>query len=175
MKHGANIRKRNKIVTVFLMVFSLLILPVPMVQAQQITDEAVESLTKEQADQIVNYIIGKIASGALDSEEAVRAAIAEGEAELQITLTEEEKESIVKLVNTINSWELDTEALAEKAKELYAEYGGELLENPEQVLADVAQDSADSFFQGIGNFFVDLGNDVKTFFQNGIERIFRIF
>lgn len=168
-------KKKKKLVAVFLLVISFLIVPFKTVYAEQISGETGETLTKEQADEIVNYIIEKIASGALDSEEAVRAAIAEAEEELQITLTEEDKEGILKVVNTINSWELDAEGLAEKAKEVYEKYGTDLFENPEQIMKEVAKDSADGFWKGIGTFFVDLGKDIKGFFQNGVQKIFDFF
>lgn len=141
---------------------------------QEITVQG-ESLTKEQADQILSYIIGQISSGALSSEEAVRAAIAEGEEKFQVTLTEADKENIVEIVKTINSWNFDTEELAEKAKELYDEYGVELLEQPEEALKDVAKAEVDGFFQGIGNFFVGVGNSVADFFKNGFEKLSSLF
>lgn len=141
---------------------------------QEITVQG-ETLTKEQADQILSYIIEQISSGALSSEEAVRAAIAEGEEKFQVTLTEADKENIVEIVNTINSWNFDTEELAEKAKELYDEYGVELLEQPEEALKDAAKAEVDGFFQGIGNFFVGVGNSIADFFKNGFEKLSSLF
>ncbi len=177
---------RNKIVTAILFATFILTTPCPAVQAEQISVQAEtinvpseETLTKEQADRIVNYIIEQIASGALDSEEAVKAAIAEGEEKFQITLSEGEKKSIIKVVNTINSWEPDTEGLAEKAKELYEEYGAALLENPEQAIAEAAKDAAKEgavgFFEGVGNFFVSMGAGVKNFFQDATKSFFGLF
>lgn len=141
---------------------------------QEITVQG-ETLTKEQADQILSYIIEQISSGALSSEEAVRAAIAEGEEKFQVTLTEADKESIVEIVNTINSWNFDTEELAEKARELYDEYGVELLEQPGEALKNAAKAEADGFFQGIGNFFVSVGNSVADFFKAGFEKLSSLF
>lgn len=170
---------KNKKFVVFLLVTVLLMMPCQMVQAEQIMVQSEEALTKEQADQIVNYIIEQVAAGALTSEEAVKKAITDGEEKFQINLTEEEKDSIIKLVNTINSWELDTEGLAEKAKELYEEYGTELLEKPEQTLAeaakDAAQEGANGFFEGVGNFFVNIGMEVKSFFRNAAESFLELF
>lgn len=173
---------KNKIVTATLLVIFILTMPCPVVQAEQISVQAEminvpseETLTKEQADRIVNYIIEQIASGALDSEEAVKTAIAEGEEKFQISLSEDEKKSIIKVVNTINSWELDTEGLAEKAKELYEEYGVALLENPEQAITEAAKEGAEGFFEGVGSFFVSMGTEVKSFFQNAAKSFFELF
>lgn len=170
---------KNKKFVVFLLVTVLLLIPCQMVQAEQTMVQSEEALTKEQADQIVNYIMEQVAAGALTSEESVKKAITEGEEKFQITLTEEEKDSIIKLVNTINSWELDTEGLAKKAKELYKEYGTDLLEKPEQALTEVAKDAtkqgAEGFFKGVGNFFVNIGTEVKSFFQNAAESFLGLF
>ncbi len=170
---------RNKKFVVFLLTLFLLMIPCQRVSAEQNTVQAQEVVTKEQADKIVNYIFEKIAAGALDSEEAVRRAIAEGEEKFQITLSEDEKNSIVKVVNTVNSWELDTDELAEKAKGLYEKYGADLLEKPEQALAEAAKDaakeSAEGFFDGVGKFFAGIGTEVKSFFHNAAESFLGLF
>lgn len=175
---------RNKIVAVFLLTVFLIAIPSDIypsqrVQAEQITVRQEEDLTKEQADQIVNYIIEQIATGALSSEEAVKAAIAEGEEKFQITLTEEEKNNIIEVVNTINSWELDTDGLAQKAEELYEKYGAGLLENPEQAIAEAAKDAvkegSKGFLEGVGDFFAGIGKGVKSFFQGAAESFFELF
>lgn len=175
---------RNRIVagsllTVFLLAIPSNIYSSQRVQAEQITVRSQEDLTKEQADQIVNYIIEQIAAGALRSEEAVKEAIAEGEEKFQITLTEEEKNNIIEVVNTINSWEMDTDGLAGKAEELYEKYGAELLENPEQAIAEAAKDAAkkgaNGFLEGVGDFFVGIGKGVKSFFQDAAESFFELF
>ena len=134
---------KNRKFVIFLLTALLLMIPCQEVFAEQITVQSEETLTKEQADQIVNYIIEQVAAGALTSEEAVKQAIAEGEEKFQITLTEGEKDSIIKLVNTVNSWDLDTEGIVKKAEELYKDYGTDLFEKTEQALAEAAKDAVD--------------------------------
>lgn len=170
---------KNRKFVIFLLTALLLMIPCQEVFAEQITVQSGETLTKEQADQIVNYIIEQVAAGALTSEEAVKQAIAEGEEKFQITLTEGEKDSIIKLVNTVNSWDLDTEGIVKKAEELYKDYGTDLFEKPEQALAeaakDVAKKGAEGFFEGVGKFFVNVGTEVKSFFQSAAESFFGLF
>ena len=170
---------KNRKFVIFLLTALLLMIPCQEVFAEQITVQSGETLTKEQADQIVNYIIEQVAAGALTSEEAVKQAIAEGEEKFQVTLTEGEKNSIVKVVNTVNSWELDTDDLVEKAKELYEEYGTDLLEKPEQALTEVAKEAvkegAEGFWEGVGKFFVNMGTEVKSFFQNAAKSFLGLF
>ena len=170
---------KNRKFVIFLLTALLLMIPCQEVFAEQITVQSEETLTKEQADQIVNYIIEQVAAGALTSEEAVKQAIAEGEEKFQITLTEGEKDSIIKLVNTVNSWDLDTEGIVKKAEELYKDYGTDLLEKTEQALAEAAKDAAkkgaEGFFEGVGKFFVNVGTEVKSFFQSAAESFFGLF
>lgn len=139
------------------------------------TSAVTEALTKEQTDRIVGFMIEKIASGALTDEEAVREAIAEGEEKFQVTLTEEDKENIIKLVNTVTSWDFDAEELAEKAKDLYDKYGTDLLQDPEQALKEAAEDGVKGFFKGVGDFCVNVGKEVASFFKKGAEKLFHLF
>ena len=134
-----------------------------------------EALTKEQADEIFNFIIQKIAEGGLDSEEAVQEAIAEGEEEFQVFLTEGEKDKIVQIVDQVNAWGLDAEELAKKAKELYDEYGMELLEHPEKAAAEVVKSSIGSSLKGIGDFFAGIGRGIRDFFCDSIKSFWDSF
>ena len=172
-------KKRSNFVAAFLLT-ALFAAGTPVtVQAEQTSARETvmeeETLTKEQADRIIGFIIEKISSGALDSEEAVQEAIAEGEEKFQITLTEKEKENIITVVNTVNSWEFDTDELAEKAKELYEKYGTGLLENPEQAVREAAKDEAKGFMKSVGDFFVNAGKEVATFFKDGAEKLLSFF
>lgn len=176
-------KKRSNFAAAFLSA-ALLAAGMPVtVQAEQtsIQETAMEeeTLTKEQADRIVGFIIEKISSGALDSEEAVQEAIAEGEEKFQITLTEKEKDNIITVVNTVNSWEFDTDELAEKAGELYEKYGTGLLENPEQAVREAAKeaakDEAKGFMRSVGDFFVNAGKEVAAFFKEGADKLFSLF
>lgn len=142
--------------------------------SQEIPSET-ETLTKEQADQIVGFIIEKISSGSLTDEAAAREAIAEGEEKFQVTLTEEDKENIIKIVNTVNSWDFDAEELAAKAKDLYDKYGTDLLQNPEQAMKEAAEDSVKGFFKGVGELCVNVGKGIANFFKEGAEKLFHLF
>lgn len=150
--------------------------------AQEQTVESVQeeglmdgALTKEQADEIFGFIIQKIGDGSLDSEEAIREAITEGEGLFGVSLTEEEKEKIVQIVDQIHTWGLDTEGLAEKAKSLYEEYGLELLEDPKKAAAEAVKSSLSTSLKGIGSFFAGIGKGIKNFFQNSVQSFFNSF
>ncbi len=139
------------------------------VETDSLIDEA---MSKDQADEIFRFIIQKISEGGLDSEEAIREAIAEGEETFQIFLADEEKDRIVQIVDQVNTWGLDAQGLAEKAEELYDEYGMELLEHPEKAAAEVVKSSIGSSLKGIGDFFVGIGKGIKDFFCNSVKSFF---
>jgi len=145
------------------------------VESAQEGDLIDEALTKEQADEIFHFIVQKIAEGGLDSEEAVREAITEGEETFQVSLTEDEKKKIVQIVDQVNTWGLDAQGLAKKAEELYDEYGAELLEHPEKAAAEAVKSSISSSLKGIGDFFVGIGRGIRDFFRNSMKSFSDIF
>ena len=130
------------------------------VETDSLIDEA---MSKDQADEIFRFIIQKISEGGLDSEEAIT---------FQIFLADEEKDRIVQIVDQVNTWGLDAQGLAEKAEELYDEYGMELLEHPEKAAAEVVKSSIGSSLKGIGDFFVGIGKGIKDFFCNSVKSFF---
>ena len=156
---------------IFLIIFDQTAYAVQETTAQNVESDSLidEALTKEQADEIFQFIIQKIAEGGLDSEEAVREVIAEGEETFQVSLTEEEKDKIVQVVDQVNAWGLDAEELAKKAGELYDEYGMELLEHPEKAAVEAVKSSIGSSLKGIGDFFAGIGRGIRDFFQNSIK------
>jgi len=173
---------RKKVLTCILSGILLCVACKTVYAVQETTVESVspdslidEALTKEQADEIFHFIIQKIAEGGLDSEEAVREVIAEGEEEFQVFLTEEEKNKIVEVVDQVNAWGLDAEGLAKKAEELYEEYGMELFEHPEKAAEEVVKNSIGASLRGIGDFFAGIGRGIRDFFHDSIQGFLDIF
>ena len=56
-------------------------------------------------------------------------------------------------------YKLDPEKLLDQAKDLYAKFGDELINNAEEVIKN-------SFKESVSNFFSDMGSTVKNFFSN---------
>ena len=68
----------------------------------------------------------KLDAGELETEEQIREAIGQCEEELEITLTEEQKEQITALIGKMNDLGLDSDEILSKAQELYEEYGEQI-------------------------------------------------
>ena len=93
---------------------------------------AADSLYSDEIEELIAYIKAKLAAGELDGEEEIKAAIEEGETKFGVSLTDAEKEKIIGVMDKINKLGLDPETLLNQAKDLYAKYGNDLLENPER-------------------------------------------
>lgn len=123
------------------------------------TGEIAEGENSELIEELVAFIKAKLASGELESDEDILNAIEEGEEKFQVSLTDEEKEKILQVMQKIKDLGLDPEKLLDQAKDLYSQYGEELFENAGEVVKQ-------SIGQSISNFFSDLGDRVKGFFTN---------
>lgn len=120
---------------------------------------SVDSANGEEMEELVAFIKAKIASGELQTDDDIRNAIKEGEDKFKVSLTDEEINQIIEVMQKIKELGLDPEALLTQAQDLYKKFGNELISNTEEV---VKQSIGNSF----KNFFVDMGNRVKTFFTN---------
>lgn len=84
------------------------------------TGELANSLgDSEQAVQLIAYIKQLVIENHLNTEEGIRKVIDEAEKELEVTLTEEEKSEIVRLMDKVNDLDLDVDSLKEQAKQIY--------------------------------------------------------
>lgn len=133
------------------------------------TGELAQSIQGEvgsdEAEALIAWLKGKIASGELDigSEESVRAAIAEGEQNFGITLSEEDKQKIIGLLQKLDSLGLNAEYLIEQAQSLYEKYGLEIVENANEAINEAVGNAVTGAIKG---FFENLAASVSEFFKN---------
>ncbi|MCM1038983.1 MAG: DUF1002 domain-containing protein [Roseburia sp.] len=119
----------------------------------------------DEAEALIAWLKGKIASGELDigDEESVRAAIAEGETNFGITLSEEDKLKIIGLLQKLDSLGLNAEYLIEQAQSLYEKYGLGIVENANEAINEAVGNALTSAIKG---FFENLVNSITDFFKN---------
>lgn len=123
----------------------------------------------QAAEQLYAFVKEKLANGELETEEDIRGAIAEGEAKFGINLTEEQKRRIVEVMWKINKLGLDPDRLLEQAKNLYDEWGEQILDSAqtaidEKIVEPVKEAMIESFKQAAADFFKELGESIKDFF-----------
>lgn len=123
------------------------------------TGELAEGENSEEIEELIAFIKAKLASGDLETDQDIRDAIKEGEEKFQISLTDEEKQKILDVMHKIKELGLDPEKLLDQAKDLYAKFGDELVNNAEMAVKESVKNS-------VSNFFTDFGNRIKEFVLN---------
>lgn len=123
------------------------------------TGEIAEGENSEEIEELIAFIKAKLASGELATDQDILEAIKEGEEKFSVSLTDEEKEKILQVMHKIKELGLDPEKLLDQAKDLYAKFGDELINNAQEVIKN-------SFKESVTNFFSDMGVAVKDFFVN---------
>lgn len=123
------------------------------------TGELAAGENNEEIEELIAFIKAKLAAGELATDQDIQEAIKEGEEKFSVSLTDEEKEKILQVMHKIKELGLDPEKLLDQAKDLYAKFGDELINNAEEVIKN-------SFKESVSNFFTDMGSTVKNFFSN---------
>ena len=123
------------------------------------TGKLAEGENSEVVEELIAFVKAKLAAGELDTDEEIAEAIREGEEKFQISLTEEEKDKILQVMHKIKELGLDPEQLLEQAKDLYKQFGDDLLNNAEAAVKETVKSS-------VANYFSDFGNRIKEFVLN---------
>ena len=116
-----------------------------------VTSRMAEDMNSEDVEQLIAFVKAKVVEGGLDNEEAISEAIDEGASQLGISITDEEKQTIISLMKKISNLDLDID-MKKQAKDLFNK-----LED-----MGIDKEQAKNFFQkiidAIQNFFNDLFN-----------------
>lgn len=115
-----------------------------------ITSQMAEDIDSEDIEQLIAYVKAKVVEGGLDDDEAISEAIDEGAAQLNITITEEEKQTIISLMKKISELDLDIDSMKEQAKDLFNK-----LED-----MGIDKEQAKNFFQKILDAIQSFFNDI---------------
>ena len=76
-------------------------------------------ISAEDVEQLMAFVKTKVVEEGLDNEEAIGKAIDQGAAELGISVSEEEKQTIISLMKKIGKLDLDVDSMKSQAKELF--------------------------------------------------------
>lgn len=117
-----------------------------------VTSRMAEDMNSEDVEQLIAFVKAKVVEGGLDNEEAISEAIDEGASQLGISITDEEKQTIISLMKKISNLDLDIDSMKQQAKDLFNK-----LED-----MGIDKEQAKNFFQkiidAIQKFFNDLFN-----------------
>ena len=117
-----------------------------------ITSEIAENVNSEDIEQLMAFVKAKVVEEGLDNDEAISQAIDEGASQLGISITEEEKQSIISLMKKIGDLDLDLESMQQQAKDLFNK------------LEDMGIDKEQA-----KNFFQKIIDALKEFFSSLFE------
>ncbi len=115
-----------------------------------ITSQMAEGTDAEDVEELIAFVKAKVVEEGLDNEEAIGEAIDMGAEEIGLTLTDEEKQTIIGLMKKINKLDLDVDSMKTQAKELFDKLEDmgidkEQAKNFFQKIIDALQD----FFSGL--------------------------
>ena len=117
-----------------------------------VTGELSENLgDKEQSEQLIAYVKKKVLEDGLDTANEIQDVISEACDKFQVSLTDENKERIVSLMEKIGSLDIDVDSLLKQAGAIY------------DSLADMEEETG--FFAGIAAFFKKIAQAIISFIQ----------
>ncbi len=99
-------------------------------QAQGSTSEKKKEIPgEEEVSELLDFIKEKWDAGEFDSREDIEAAIAEGEEKFGVSLDDGKREQLAQALEKLDELGLDHDAAVDLAKNLYRDYGDEIVEN----------------------------------------------
>lgn len=114
---------------------------------------AMQDADSQDIEELIAFVKAKVAAGGLDSDDQIRSAIEEGEDKFGVTLTEDEINQIIAIMQKINQLGLDPNVLVSQAEDLYSKFGKDFLKNLDKdaIAKEVAKSAASGFFAKIGD------------------------
>ena len=114
---------------------------------------AMQDADSQDIEELIAFVKAKVAAGGLDSDDLIRSAIEEGEDKFGVTLTEDEINQIIAIMQKINQLGLDPNVLVAQAEDLYSKFGKDFLKNldTDAIAKEVAKSAASGFFAKIGD------------------------
>lgn len=114
---------------------------------------AMQDADSQDIEELIAFVKAKVAAGGLDSGDQIRSAIEEGEDKFGVTLTEDEINQIIAIMQKINQLGLDPNVLVAQAEDLYSKFGKDFLKNldTDAIAKEVAKSAASGFFAKIGD------------------------
>lgn len=114
---------------------------------------AMQDADSQDIEELIAFVKAKVAAGGLDSDDQIRSAIEEGEDKFGVTLTEDEINQIIAIMQKINRLGLDPNVLVSQAEDLYSKFGKDFLKNldTDAIAKEVAKSAASGFFAKIGD------------------------
>lgn len=125
--------------------------------------KAAQNVSGDDIEKLIAYIKEKVANGELETDEDIRAAVEEGEERFGVSLTKEEVQRIVDLMNKLEGMGLNSDYLISQAEKLYNKYGADIVNHADEAISEAVSDAVTN---AAGGFFQSIKNSVKDFFSS---------
>lgn len=141
-------------------------------QESAVSDETEQEdftgLLDEEQKELLDELLKKLEDGEFSSREQIDEAISQAQDELGITLTQEQKDQLAKLVLQANELGLDREDILNGAQALYEKYGSQIMESANDAIRENIVEPAKEAVvteakKTFRDFFHDMGETVKNF------------
>lgn len=126
-----------------------------------VTSQLAERIGAEKAVNLIGALKDVIAANEYDSEEEISQAIDAVANELEISLSDADRQLILDLMKKLADLDLDIDKIKEQAGEIY-----DRISNLDLSEYGITQESVDGFLGQLGEFFADLFDAIVRFFQN---------
>lgn len=122
-----------------------------------------QDVSSNEFEQLLAYLKEKAANGALDTDEELLEAIKEGETRFGVSLTEEDTQTIIAMMNKLEGIGLDSDYLLSQAEKLYDNYGEDIINHVDEAVNEAVSDAVSN---AKSSFYQSIKNSVKDFFKN---------
>lgn len=125
--------------------------------------EAARNVSSEEIEQLIAWLKEKVAKGELESDADIRTAINEGETKFGVTLSEEEVQLILDLMNKLKSMGLNSEYLLSQAEKLYNKYGADIVNHADEAISEAVSSAVSNAADGV---WQNIRKSVKNFWNS---------
>lgn len=138
-------------------------------EVEEKVSEALSQIDKEKATEIFDFVKEKVSDGSLESEEGLKAAIAEGETKFNVTIDESVARQVVDVMEKLEDMGFSGEEIVAKAQNLYDTYGADFLAHANEAFTEVVEEAVEN---AVTSFFNHLWEDIKISVGNLFESWF---
>lgn len=129
--------------------------------------ELLENTDETTIEEAFSFLKEKAADGGLQTEEGIENAIEEGKEKFGIEIDDRYIEEMLGVVEQLEDLGFDSETILDKAEGMYQEYGSDMADHTQELVADAVKDSIGTIIiNAIVEFFRMLGESIKSFFTN---------
>ena len=137
-------------------------------------NELIKNLKPDETIKILNFIEKKIEEGNWETEQGIKDAIAEGEKEFGVSLTQNQKDLIMSVITKIKSFKIDPQYLIKQVESICEKYSQDIKEDVSEKRKEIMEETQNKIKEEINkslsDYFLNMFQSVKTFFRGIFSR-----